>query len=256
MNVLIVESENDEFFVTALINKMEQNSTVVSIDEFKHSPLDEKGKELTIQIESILSQYSKVGIDKIGIILDLDDATKQDRIDLVNKCFRNAYNDADFEEELPVEFAIKEVNELTKVKIDEYSSVEIACYFVNVGKEGELETVLRAIKTVDSPFADCLYEGWKVCFEGKGKKLVGRGEKGDISHKDLLKVWADFYKRFDTLGRNSRNEKTTDWKGICTGETQPDRTGRTKQVKARINDIYDLEHSLLDDLKKFLKLFK
>ncbi|CAA6813620.1 MAG: Unknown protein [uncultured Aureispira sp.] len=41
-------------------------------------------------------------------------------------------------------------------QLDGFGRVEIACHFMNVDGQGELETVLRAIKTKESPHADCL----------------------------------------------------------------------------------------------------
>jgi len=87
--------------------------------------------------------------------------------------------------------------------------------------------------------------------------VVGKGQSGDISHKEILKLWVDFYKRFDTLKKKNRNFENTDWKGIWTGETQENKRGETKTLKTvRGKDIFDLDSPILDDLRNFLSLFK
>jgi hypothetical protein len=74
---------------------------------------------------------------------------------------------------------------------------------------------------------------WKNCLTNKGKKIGQKGEQCDISDKELLKLWVDFYKRFDTLKRNQRDEKNTDWKGIMRGKKGE------KLKKVRGEDIFD-----------------
>ena len=83
----------------------------------------------------------------------------------------------------------------------------MACYFTNVDGNGELETLLKEIKKKDSTFADCLLEGWQDCLIQKGKKVVTRGQQGDITDKELLKLWVDFYKRYDTLKKRIEVKK-------------------------------------------------
>ncbi len=259
MNILIVESENDEYFVRALIDKMQQGDTdVVRIHEFKYSPAPPNLKsiekaELTRQIGLALNDITPRTVEKIGIILDMDEKTRKDRLDLVNACLKVAYQEQ-FDEATSTE--ITETDKMFDLKIVEDDiTVQIACHFTNVDGEGELETVLKAIASKDSVFADCLIEGWQPCIEKKGKKVVEKGQQGDITHKQILKLWVDFYKRFDTLKKGKRNFENTDWSGIWTGEIQPKR-GKPKPVTARGKDIFDLDSLKLDDMRKFLALFK
>jgi DNA-directed RNA polymerase subunit L len=62
MNILIVESENDQYFVQALSNYLNNtDTTVCTIDDYKHSSLDKT--KLKIQIGSALTtkKVLKVG---------------------------------------------------------------------------------------------------------------------------------------------------------------------------------------------------
>jgi len=251
MNILIVESENDEFFVRALLNHMGQDSVqVASIDLFKHSSLDKI--KLTTQLSSALSSCQSRGISKIGVMLDLDNATLKERLDLVKTCFEEAYYE-NFEEKITLD--LENTYQFVSVPIDNSISVQLACYFTNVDSEGELETVLKNIKTKDSVFADSLYDCWLPCVQDREKKMAKKGEQGDFNEKEVLKLWVDFYKRFDTLKKGDRNEVTTDWQGIWLGTTK-NKKGEEKTIKARGAEIFDLNAAILNELKQFLAWFR
>ncbi len=243
MNTLIVESENDQYFIEALARKINTENTVCFIDKFKHSSLDERN--LTKKISSALVDANR-GLSKLGIVLDLDSSSVDDRIDLINECLTKALIDSDWE--VP-ETLLTRINEFIRVE-KEGQSVEIACHFTNVGGEGELETLLKSIATQNSDFADCLMTGWRKCIESKKKKVVKRGEPGDISEKEILKLWVDFYKRLDTLKKSERNQENTNWRGIMLGLEKDG-----KPLKARGEDIFDLDSPVLNDLNIFLKMF-
>lgn len=120
---------------------------------------------------------------------------------------------------------IKKENVLYKsAKLD----VEFACYMVNVDGKGELETLLRVIKSQESVYADCL-EAWKSCLEENGKT---------ISKKDFTKFWINNYIKFDT----------------CTKHESKQKDRKCNDEKAMKKDIWDFEHEALSGLKDFLKL--
>lgn len=243
MNVLIVESENDQYFIEVLIKNI-SDTNIYKIDDYKHSSLDEA--KLTLKIKSVLEDVYR-GVSKIGIILDMDDSNKVRRIALVNKCLNKAFSDLGYAETIE----LMNVNEFVSYKIDDYISINIACFFTNIDGQGELETVLWKIKSKPSVFADCLRDNWLNCLKSKDKVFSDEKNKPcDISEKELLKLQVDFYKRFDTLKRKDRDEKNTDWKGIMTGITK-----RNDTVNARGKDIFDLEHDKLNEIKTFLRLF-
>lgn len=245
-NILIVESENDQYFIEALVKQISTETSVYRIDEYKHSSLDEKN--LTTQITNALTDVSR-GVSKIGIILDMDDSTQKDRIDLINRCFKKAARDSGLS--APPE--LENMNKFLSYRIreDEDLKTQIACFFTNIDGQGELETVLWEIKSEESVFADCLKTGWLSCLKGKKTFSDEKGKPCDISGKELLKLQIDFYKRFDTLKRADRDEKNTDWRGIMTGITKH----HNEPVDARGEDIFNLNHEKLEDIKKFLKMF-
>lgn len=239
-NKLLVESHNDQYFIQDLIKLMSIEGTVVAIGSFDFEHCSVDNKKLTAKISGILTDAAQNNTRKIGILLDLDNEKPKDRISLVNQCIVDAFalNEFDIPQKLLTSVSQFEIFTFNDVE------VQIACFFTNVDGNGELETVLKAIKTQKSDFADCLYEGWKTCFEAKGKQFCKKGEQGDISDKELLKLWVDFYKRFDTLKKNERDEKASKWENIMLGEN------------ARGGEIFNLQHEKLHDLRAFLSLFK
>lgn len=251
MNILIVESKNDQYFIEALVKKMltEQKTKVLAIDKYVYSSLDEK--QITTQLETALTTKE---VSKIGIILDMDNENEENRLSLINRCLNKALENT-YEENF--EISLNAVNQFFTISINEYNSVQIACHFTNVDGRGELETILKKIKTKDSSFVNCL-DTWVECIKQKNKTVVNKGETGDITHKEILKLWVDFYKRFDTLTKKQRKqaEKNTNWQGIWTGQFSNRKGEITKLKTTRGTDIFDLNHECLTDLRDFLHLFK
>jgi hypothetical protein len=112
---------------------------------------------------------------------------------------------------------------------------KLACYFTNVRGKGELETLLKAIKARESPYADCL-DSWRSCIEEKeGKK---------IKQKDFDKFWISNYIRYDTCSKQDQKqvEKKCSMHGF-------------EYVMEHKKDIWDWDNPALDDLKEFFTLF-
>jgi len=219
-NILIVESENDKYFIESLkeylnISDVEIDTPICSIDDYEclnglsKAKLAHKLQELQIDIE-------KRGIEKIGIILDADKEGVEKRIELINEALKVIDKDLN----------ITRCNHFIK---SESLEIEIACYITNVEGYGELETVLKQIKSKDSPFADCLYD-WKRCLEEKSQS---------IKDKEFDKFWVNTYQRFD----------------CCTKKEQKQAGRKCNPEASMKKDIWNFEHSVLDGLKEFLKLF-
>lgn len=97
-NILIVESLNDKFFVEAMIQHLQVQDTEVaktfllSIDEYETMEgLNPTKLENALQnIRGQARKPSKTGesISKIGIILDRDDKTELERLQLINEAIQ------------------------------------------------------------------------------------------------------------------------------------------------------------------------
>ena len=229
-SVLIVESKNDQLFVQALVEHLnleniELDEPLCLIDEYEClNGLSRK--RLIAALDSLKCDLTTHDIQAIGIILDSDGRTKE-RLQLINNAVKEV-------------FATREqflrAGELITVSVrvdDDDINVRLACFLTNVDGQGELETVLRAIKNKSSPYADCLDE-WKRCLEQNGKT---------ISDKEFDKFWVNNYIRFDTCSKKEKKQAHRK----CSMQN-------FEYVMQRKN-IWDFEHSVLDELKIFLSLF-
>ena len=234
MNKLIVESKNDKAFIEALIQHLHVNAEVdtpmCNIDDFECLGGSDETK-LRIKIEELLDEVGKRGLNKIGVLFDMDTFTTNQRLDSVLKSLNIALENKGIPQ---IEIGFESVNQFINIPIDETTNVEIACFFTNLDGKGELETVLKAIKTQDSFYADCL-EKWRECLVQKGKA---------ISEKEFDKFWLSNYIRFDTCSKNDKKQSERK----CSLQN-------FDYVMMNKSHIFDLDSPILSDLKNFLLLF-
>lgn len=231
-NILIVESENDGTFMKAIVKKLncdiEVEPPIYKIDEYKPlSGLDET--KLTNALKALKAELPKRDIEdivKIGIIIDIDNYSEQERLEFVNRCIKPL-----FEAE-----RLSCTKQFIDISGDNGTKAKLACYFTNFEGQGELETLLKAIKAKESPHADCL-DSWKKCIKGQGE---------DISDKNFDKFWINIYLRYDTCS----NQEQTQAGKKCSMSTSG-----FKYVMEHKEDIWNWDHPALDDLKEFFTLF-
>ncbi|WP_254173623.1 DUF3226 domain-containing protein [Planktothrix pseudagardhii] len=226
-NLLIVESKNDKFFLQALIKELNYEIEIdasICIDDYEClEGLSEK--RLVAALKSLLADIQKRQISKIGIVIDIDHYSQQERLQFINQCLRQVF---------PLNNEFSEISQFITVNIPDYDSIKIACYFTNVEGQGELETVLKLIKTQESLYADCL-DSWRTCLESNNKS---------ISDKDYDKFWISLYLRFDTCSRRDRYQ----------AERKCSMTN-FNYIMENKQDIWNFNHPVLDEIKEFLHLF-
>ena len=203
-NILIIESEADKFFIEALLNHININLKVAEpicfINEFDClggiSRLEEK-------LNSLFRRVKRDEIKNIGIIFDADNVGMVERE--------------------------KEIREKIKSVFGEYDETIFSIYILNLNGKGELEDILKAIKTEESPYSDCLYY-WKECLDENDM---------EVSNKIFNKFWINNYIMYDT----------------CT--TSRDRGKKSKycvfEYAMKEKSIWNFDHKILDNLKEFLK---
>ncbi len=235
MNKLIVESKNDKAFVEALVRHINAHAEVdeilSSVDEIEELGVGLSEARLTQKIEDILDEVRKKGVNKIGILIDLDNKTFQERLDLVNNCLKIALKNKGFD---PNTEGVSAINNFVNIEIDDSITVRLACYFTNIDGQGELETVLKRIKNQESTFADCLNH-WRSCLTEN---------KETISNKEFDKFWISNYIRFDTCSNQDRKQAGRK----CSMQN-------FDYVLENKADIFDFNHNSLDEMKTFLGLF-
>ncbi|MEZ2236019.1 DUF3226 domain-containing protein [Microcoleus sp.] len=225
-NIVIVESKNDRIFMQAMVEKLNCDIQVeppIYIDDYESlEGLSET--RLITTLKALEADLQKRDIEKIGIIIDIDNDSEQERLEWVNKCIKEV-----FESE-----TLLSTKQFIDICGDNGTNAKLACYFTNVGGRGELETLLRAIKAKDSTYADCL-DSWKTCLESQGKK---------INQKEFDKFWISNYIRFDTCSKQEQKQAG----GKCS-------MSKFDYVMEHKKDIWDWDNPALDDLKEFFKLF-
>jgi len=208
-NVLIVESENDRYFIEGLINHMnttlniEIGEPICKIDEFEClggiSKLEERLRALTHRI--IKGELEKVGIifdaDKVGVEIRREQI--KNKIDAIMK-------------ELPKEF---------------HDLVKFSIYIQNYNGNGELETLLKAIKSKDSTIADCL-NSWQNCLPDDKK----------LNQKEFDKFWVQIYQRYDCCKKDEKKQSGKK----CNNE-----------ISLKEKNIWNFDHEILNNLKQFLQ---
>ena len=237
-HLLIVESENDKYFVEAVIKHLNLQQDI-KVEDWKLSFDTEEtvdNEEICINVYECIggtgnlkttldALKNKISVDedeKIGIIFDQDKHTVDVRLKLINEVIIDVFGQSAEQ--------LKTVNTFIRLNADEDTSFQLACYFTNLNGEGELDNVLKEIATSDSLHAECL-NGWVACLETKGVIFKS---------KDLLKEWVRVYTRYDTCKGKERN--------------QADRKCSLKA--ALLKPVWNFDHECLNELKYFLKLFK
>lgn len=204
-NLLIVESKTDQYFFEALIAYINLNINIdppiCSIDEYKC--LGGMG-HLKRKLVSIKRTIAKKGVDQIGIIFDAD----QEGIEIRKNQIQESIN--------------------TVFGLD--TNIKFYIFINHVNGFGEIETLLREIKSENSSIADCL-DSWKSCIPSDQA----------ITQKKFGKLWVKIYQEYD----------------CCTKEEQRqiDRKCNHKHSFKKQPPIYNFEHPALNDLKEFLRTF-
>lgn len=226
-NIVIVESKNDRIFMQAMVEKLNCDIQVASpiyIDDYKSlEGLSET--ELIKALKALKAQIDKKDIEKMGIIIDIDNFSEQERLKFVDRCIEPVFKAE----------SLSSTKQFIDICTELGTNAKLACYFTNVGGKGELETLLKAIKARQSPYADCL-DSWRSCIEEKEGK--------NIKQKDFDKFWISNYIRYDTCSKQHQKQAEK----YCS-------MLRFDYVMEHKKDIWDWDNPALDDLKEFFKLF-
>lgn len=209
-NIILVEGKDDKAFIEYLIQG-------VDVKEFSVNILEGLSKDaLTKRLASLKTGFLKNPFEKLGIIIDQDSFTREERLAFINECLQESFD-----------IQLSDSQTFVNLTIDEIP-LQIACYFVNIDGTGELETILRLIKNRPSSNADCL-EQWQNCLSEK------------VSQKEFDKLWVHYYLKYDTATHQERQHAGR----YCTLEY-------SLQHKTH---VWNFDSPILDELKRFLALF-
>ena len=128
-----------------------------------------------------------------------------------------------------VEQRKEEIKDKVKSVFGEYDDDIFSIYILNKNGTGELEDILKEIKFNDSSYADCL-EHWRECL---------LDNKIEVSDKIFNKFWVNNYIMYDTCTKSKHRGQKSKY---CIFE-----------YAMKEKNIWNFEHPILDELKKFLK---
>jgi len=202
--LLIVESNADKFFIEALLTHINLNIEVGEplclVDDYEC--IGGMGN-LEQKLKFVLTNINKGKVDKVGIIFDADSVGIEKREEEIKEKIISVFN--------------------------KYDEDIFSIYIMNRDGFGELEDILKEIKTEESLYADCL-EDWRACLSKN---------KIEVSDKIFNKFWMNNYIMYDTcLSRKHKGQKSK----YCIFE-----------YAIKEKSIWNFDHKILDALKEFLK---
>ncbi len=201
-NIFIVEGPNDKAFIELLlteIGQVDNTETIVTdprteiLDLHKFPDPDDSSKELrgktaigkglTLLNRDLSRNYSEV--KHIGIILDADDMTIPDNLELVNNAVLKSFGtNPNFTTE-------GEPRVIEQMVGRARFPFTFSCFFTkDATEQGNLESLLFEIRLnpeTKVPYADCLHQ-WKDCVEESDSLLK-------VKDSDFQKMWMDNFFR-------------------------------------------------------------
>lgn len=231
---IIVESFNDQAIYSYILNnyctsKADIETISDSLDWVDLGGLSPNA--LIIKLKDIKSDIFKASTSlKIGVIIDIDEASIEDRLKLLNEACSSAFG---------IEITIEQTNDFQTFIIKDENhddfDFKLAYCLAGLDGQGELEHILKEIADITSSHhANCLETGWIQCL--KAKEI-------SIDTKQLRKLWMDFYKRLDCLDAQQARKASDNvrWKRFL--ELHGDKFDFNKNLKE------------LNEIKSFLNQF-
>jgi hypothetical protein len=224
---IIVEGQLDEMLVKAILDKIGKTKTQVIEIVTAGDPTKDDPERLTRAIndlsDGIFAYSEERRTNKVAIIRDWDNYTKQNREDIIREALQNSefkINTKGMQEKVAFETTLKSKKKPYIIKNVEFSYF---CVGVKSGAQGyprgETDNLLRKIAKLDAPIADCGFDCLEEC-------LSNKGINEDVRNKFLSKLWVYNYQRFDDPARNTKDYFFT-----------------IEGLSERFNDLFDLEHS-------------
>lgn len=232
-NYIIFEGKQDEAFFKALIAKMNTNNlAVINIPEqnyFCVYGLDEKNIKLKNKIREVIEMTKKAGDTKLGIVIDMDTYTQEERLDFLKKHI----NETLIEQKLPI---IPKLECRTPIDINVEGS--ILHLFVDITKgvngKGQLDDLLWEIRLKERACCANALTKWR-------DELQTNCPDKCPNPKEFTELQLHYYLRWDHTDFEQRKEGG--------------KHSKTEWVLQHKPDIFDWESNHLKGIKAFLNLF-
>ena len=231
-SILLVEGESDKLFFDCLLKYLNKESSATKVDAISFQKIEGSDeKKITAAFKSNRTDLRTNQITHLGIVLDIDDYSKAERILQINNAIKlslSEYNVPEFTEDIKtVNF---DINGKRKISFSYFLIAD------NSGK-GNLESLLQNIVITEPTAANCLNE-WLTCTKKNGI---------NIKESDFLKFWRDVYVRYDYCADKQLSKHASE---NCTFEKSLVNMLIDEKAKA-----WNFEAETLKELRTYLSQF-
>jgi len=160
-SILLVEGKSDKYFFEFLSKEYNLRFEIHEI-----GGIDNLKKALYENIDKY---------ENIGIVLDMDNATIDERLSFVNNCLQ----------EMEINMVLDK-----NFDIKEFDGVKIGCFFINP----YLEEFIINISQIEKTAYRCI-EHWINCFDPNKERL---------SDKEIKKLYYEVFKKYDICNKKER----------------------------------------------------
>jgi hypothetical protein len=176
-STILVEGSDDKAFIEALL----KGANIITAETKDMGGLNLS--KLKKALAEVKNRIIKTGNSKIGIIIDRDDYSEQERVAFINQALEGIFDVRIVQPGTPVNFLFETL------------PMEISCYIISAGTTGELEGYLMQMAASPAHYANCLKQ-WRHCLEMN---------QVAVSDKEFRKFWVHYYTRFDTSNAEERS---------------------------------------------------
>lgn len=173
--VILVEGKDDVPFIKSLV-KSDIDAREIEIDKINGGG-QLNNSLITNRLKVERNNLLKKPIEKLGIVLDLDAYTIQERLDFLNISIQDVFG-----------IILTEANQFELTEVDGIK-LQIGCHFV----PPNLDVLLRKIAKLSPSNADCLYQ----CLDND-----------HIKTKERDKAWVYYYQLWDVCNKNERENRS------------------------------------------------
>lgn len=232
-NILLVEGNSDVLFYETLLkyelNKSTQDAHGCIINSIGGSDSEILKKALI----SLITDLKSKPIKKIGIVLDLDNYTVEERFKSTQEAIKTVFGSENIE-------SINAEYLSLKYNLNASRTVEIFCYFINdYSQATNLEELLKSLVTTEPIAANCL-SAWLDCCKANDRK---------IKNSDFQKFWRETYIRYDFCANKKLNKHAVE---NCTIE----KSFHNMLLPDTQKHAWDFESPNLEKLRVFLRQFQ
>lgn len=232
-NILLVEGDSDVLFYETLL-QYEFKKNNIELLQCQVKTIGGSDSEILKKaLISLISDLKSKPIKKIGIVLDLDNYTVEERFKSTQEAIKTVFGTENITNVNAEELSLKYTLSASR-------TIEIFCYFIDdYSQTTNLEELLKSLVTTEPIAANCL-SAWLECCKANDRK---------IKNSDFQKFWRETYIRYDFCANKKLNKHASE---NCTME----KSFQNMLLLDTQKHAWDFESPNLEKLRVFLKQFQ